>query len=205
MASRKLKFAGGVLLAVLLVGILIGIWTPKVALFSLPDGEVRILDTPAIVRKIQGISQLVTVKYVVEKVVVIEDAKWYGENRVMIVAHGIAKAGIDLGRLQPGDVEVDGTTLRVFMPSAEITDIYLDEEKTQVLEHSTGLLREFDKELQQNARRNALGDIRRTVLANGIIRDAEERAKLQLETLFLQLGFERVEVLPHSGLSMKFQ
>ena len=43
-----------------------------------------------------------TVKYVLEKVVVLEDAKWYGENRVILVAHGIVKAGVDLQKLQPG-------------------------------------------------------------------------------------------------------
>lgn len=201
-ASKKLKIAGWVSLIVLLTGIGIGVWVPKVRLFSLPSGEVRVLDTSTIVQKIQGLSQLVTVKYVVEKVVVIEDAKWYGENRVLLVAHGVVKAGIDLGRLQVDDVEVQGSTLRIFMPSAAITDAYLDEEKTHVVEHTTGLLREFDKDLEQNARRVAVGDIRRAARLNGIIKDAETRAQRQLEVLFLQLGFERVEVVPHSGLTL---
>ena len=189
-------------LSVLLIGIAIGVWVPKVRLFSLPSGEVRVLNTSSIVQKIQGLSQLVTVKYVVEKVVVIEDEKWYGENRVLLVAHGVVKAGIDLGRLQVDDVEVRGTTLRVFMPAAAITDAYLDEEKTYVVEHTTGLLREFDKDLEQNARRVAIGDIRRAARLNGIVKDAENRAQRQLEVLFLQLGFERVEIVPHSGLTL---
>lgn len=200
--SKKLKIAGWTSLSILLVGIGVGVWIPKVTLFSLPDGEVRVLDTPAIVQKIQGLSQLVTVKYIVEKVVVIEDEKWYGESRVLLVAHGIVKAGIDLGRLQVDDIEVDGNTLRVFMPPALITDTYLDEEKTHVIERTTGLLREFDKDLEQNARRLAIGDIRRAARTNGIIKDAETRARDQLEMLFLQMGFEKVEVLPHSGLSL---
>lgn len=201
--SKKLKIAGWVALSILLIGIGVGVWIPKLTLFQLPDGEVRVLETSSIVQKIQGLSQLVTVKYIVEKVVVIEDEKWYGENRVLLVAHGVVKAGIDLGRLQVEDVEVDGNTLRVFMPPATITDIYLDEEKTHVIEHSTGLLRDFDKNLEQNARRTAIIDIRRAARLNGIIKDAETRAQHQLEILFMQMGFETVEVLPHSGFSLR--
>jgi len=200
-ASKKLKIAGWVAISILLIGIGVGVWIPKLSLFSLPDGEGRVLNTSAIVQKIQGLSQLVTVKYVVEKVVVIEDEKWYGESRVLLVAHGIVKAGIDLGRLQADDVEVEGNTLRVFMPPATITDTYLDEDKTHVVERTTGLLRDFDKDLEQNARKIAIGDIRRAAKLNGIIKDAETRARQQLEVLFLQMGFEKVEIVPHSGLS----
>lgn len=199
MASRKLKIAGWTLLSVLLIGIGIGVWAPKLVLFSLPEGEVRQLDTPSIILKIQGISQLVTVKYVIEKVIVLEDAKWYGENRVLLVAHGIAKAGIDLSRLQPSDVVVEGKTLRVFLPPAQITDCYLDEHKTHVVERTTGMLRLFDKNLEQNARRAAVEDVRRAARLNGIIKDAEERARLQLESMLLLLGFEKVEIVTHGG------
>ena len=136
MASRKLKIAGWILLTVLLLGIGVGILLPRLPYLLLSDGEVRQLDTPAILQKIQGLSQLVTVKYVIEKVVVIEDAKWYGESRVLLVAHGIAKAGIDLGKLQPGDIEIDGKSLRIFLPPAQITDCYLDEHKTHVVERT---------------------------------------------------------------------
>ncbi len=200
--SKKLKIAGWIALSILLIGIGVGVWIPKVTLFTLPDGEVRVLETSTIVQKIQGLSQLVTVKYIVEKVVVIEDEKWYGESRVLLVAHGIVKAGIDLGRLQVEDVEVEGNTLRVFMPPATITDTYLDEDKTHVIERTTGILREFDKDLEQNARRVAIRDIRRAARMNGIIKEAETRARDQLQMLFLQLGFEKVEIIPHSGLSV---
>jgi hypothetical protein len=200
--SKKLKIAGWTALSILLIGIGVGVWIPKFTLFTLPDGEVRVLETSTIVQKIQGLSQLVTVTYIVEKVVVIEDEKWYGESRVLLVAHGIVKAGIDLGRLQVEDVEVEGNTLRVFMPPATITDTYLDEDKTHVIERTTGILREFDKDLEQNARRVAIGDIRRAARMNGIIKEAETRARDQLQMLFLQLGFEKVEIIPHSGLSV---
>lgn len=205
MASRKLKIAAWVLGTVLVIGIGVGIILPRLPLLLLPAGEVRQLDTPAVIQKIQGLSQLVTVKYVIEKVIVLEDAKWYGENRVLLVAHGIAKAGVDLGKLQSADVVIEGKSLKIFLPAAQITDCYLDEHKTHVVEQTTGMLRLFDKDLQQNARRSAVEDIRRAAKSNGIIRDAEQRAEQQLEGLFIQFGFDQVDVIPHSGLSTTIQ
>ncbi|MBI1176701.1 DUF4230 domain-containing protein [bacterium] len=205
MASRKLKIAGWILGGVLAIGIGVGVVLPRLPLMLLPEGQVRQLDTPAVIQKIQGISQLVTVKYVIEKVIAIEDTKWYGDSRVLLVAHGIAKAGIDLSKLQRADVVVEGKTLKIFLPPAEITDCYLDEHKTHVIERTTGLLREFDKDMEQNARITAIDDIKRAAKMNGIIKDAEQRAVQQLQVLFLQFGFDSVEVIPHSGVSATIQ
>jgi hypothetical protein len=62
-----------------------------------------------------------------------------------------------------------------------------------VVERSTGFLRAFDKDLEQNIRHDAIEDIRLAALRSGIRQDAEERARAQLKNLFLQLGFEKVE------------
>jgi len=59
-------------------------------------------NTATVVEQVQTLSDLVTVKYVLEKVVILEDVKWYGENRVLLLAHGIVKAGIDLKRINAG-------------------------------------------------------------------------------------------------------
>src|SRR5258706_9803425 len=155
----------------------------------------RVLNTAAVVRQVQSLSQLVTVKYVMEKVVVLEDVKWFGENRVLMVAHGIVKAGVDLSQLKPEDVKVSGQSIKVKLPPAQITDAYLDEKQTQVIERTTGVLRMFDKDLEQTARQNAVDDIRRGARGAGIQKDADERARMQVESLFRQMGFQEVEVV----------
>ncbi len=150
-------------------------------------------NTATVVEQIQTLSDLVTVKYVVEKVEVLEDAKWYGENRVLLLAHGIVKAGIDLKRLQPGDVTVSGKKIIVRLPVPQITDAYLDDNQSRVIDHTTGLLREFDKDLEQTARADAVSDIQRAARNNGILNDADERARLELAMFLHQAGFEEVE------------
>jgi hypothetical protein len=159
------------------------------------QSNARVLNTATVLRQVQTLSQLVTVKYVMEKVVVVEDAKWFGENRVLMVAHGIVKAGVDLSQLKPADVEVSGQRVKVRLPPAQITDAYLDEKQTSVIERTTGMLRMFDKDLEQTARQNAVDDIRRGARLAGIQKDADERARLQIESLFRQMGFLEVEVV----------
>jgi hypothetical protein len=112
---------------------------------------------------------------------------------VLLVAHGVVKAGVDLQRLQPEDVQVSGQSVRITLPPAQILDSYLDENKTQIIERSTGLLRTFDKNLETVARQHAVMDIRRAAREEGILREANERARIQLSALLLRLGFEHVE------------
>jgi hypothetical protein len=146
-----------------------------------------------VVQQVQTLSDLVTVKYVMEKVVVLEDVRWYGENRVLLLAHGIVKGGIDLKRLKPDDVQISDKKISIKLPLPQIMDAYLDDSRSQVIDHTTGLLRSFDKDLEQAARANAVDDIRRAARNNGILNDATERAKLQLKLFLIQAGFTEVE------------
>ncbi|HTV76057.1 MAG TPA: DUF4230 domain-containing protein, partial [Candidatus Baltobacteraceae bacterium] len=74
-----------------------------------------------------------------------------------------------------------------------ITDAYLDDTQTKVIDNTTGLLREFDKNLEQDARADAVDDIRRAARTDGILDDADSRAKLELELFLKEAGFEQVE------------
>ncbi len=180
------------LLGVLGTGVAAGWWFARsVAASPAP----RMGDTPSVVTRVQGLHQLVSVKYVVEKVVLVEDAKWYGETRLLMVAHGVAKAGVDLSRLDARAVHASGRMARVELPRPQLTDVYLDERRTQVVERTTGVLRTFDKDLEQDARRQAIDQVRLAVREAGILRDAEERARLQVSALFHQSGFDKVEVM----------
>ena len=160
----------------------------------------KVYNTATLLQQVQTLSQLITVKYVIERIEPLEDVKWLasplpglGENRVLILAHGIVKAGIDFSQLQPEDLQVSDGTILIKLPLAQITDAYLDEKQTRVVERSTGLLRAFDKDLEQTARQNAVDTIRRAARTGGILKDADERARAELSLLFKQLGFEKVE------------
>jgi hypothetical protein len=81
----------------------------------------------------------------------------------------------------------------IHLPASQITDAYLDERQTKVLDRSTGLFTTFDKDLEQDARAEAVEAIQRAARTTGIIKDADDRVRLQLTVLFHQMGFEDVE------------
>lgn len=179
--------AGAALLMILALGIWLGLFVRRL----LPGGSGPIVYSNAtVLRQVQTLSQLVTVKYVMEKVVIFEDVKWYpgGDSRVLLVAHGIVKAGVDLDKVKLEDVQLEGKRITIKLPPAQITDCYLDDQQTQIVERTTGLLRSFDKDLEQTARKIAVDDIRRAARTAGILKDADERAQAQLEKMFQQMG-----------------
>ncbi|MBI5772569.1 MAG: DUF4230 domain-containing protein [Verrucomicrobia bacterium] len=190
MFGQRFAIAVVVLLLALGAGLLAGLLLPA-WLGNAPRPQV--LNTATVIRQVQPLAQLVTIKYVLEKVVAFEDVKWYGESRVLLVAHGVVKAGVDLGQLKADDVEIRERHVTLKLPTATITDAYLDEQGTQIIERNTGVLRQFDKGLEQEARRVAAEDIKRAARNNGILKDADERARQQITLLLLQLGFDRVE------------
>lgn len=151
-------------------------------------------NTATVITQIQSLAHLVTVKYVFEKVVVIEDARWYGQNRLLMVAHGVAKAGVDLQKVRPADVRVQGRRISLTLPKPQLVDVYLDEGKTEILERTTGVLRMFDQQMEQDARRQAVDALRKSARAGGILKDAEDRTRLQIAAMARVAGFDEVTI-----------
>jgi len=189
------------ILAALGAGLVLGLCLPRWIGFG---SSPRVYPTATVLRQVQTLSQLVTVKYVMEKVEILEDPSTNplrqmlpDNTRVILVAHGIVKAGVDLSQLKPGDLSISGKRVEIRLPPGQITDAYLDEKQTQVIEHTTGFLRSFNKDLEQNTRQNALDGIRRAARNSGILKDAKERAESQLSNLFQNLGYEEVTFREH--------
>ncbi len=191
--NPRLLWAGLLAVGLAVIGLVFGAGM-LVARSMRPAGRSGIADTAAVVTQVQALSQLVTVQYVFEKVVVLDDVKWYGQNRLLMIAHGVVKAGVDLRKITKSDVSIDGDRLRLRLPRPQLVDTYLDESRTEVLERSTGILRQFDQQMEQDARRQALESIRKAARAAGILRDAEERTRLQLNALGVAAGFRAVDV-----------
>jgi hypothetical protein len=184
----RILILGFILAAATGVGLLFGLQLPR--LNGPPSTPPTILNTATLVQQIQNLAELVTVKYVLEKLVVLEDTRWYGDNRVLLVAHGVVKAGIDLQKIAPTDIEVDRNIVQITLPPVTITDVYLDEQKTRVLEHSTGLLRAFNKNLEAEARRQAVDQLKHAARQGGIYLDAQLQAQQQLTNFLGRFDLE---------------
>ena len=186
-----LIWAGVALVVIFVFGAILGVIFGRM----LPQASFpQIGNTTTVIKQIQSLNELSTVRYTLEKVVILEDVKWYGGNRVVLVASGVVKAGVDLGKLSENDIRISDSILTIKLPRAEVLDAYLKDRETQVLDRSTGLFREFDKDLEQEARKQAVGQMLVAARKNGILADADERAALQLQLFFGKLGFKEVRI-----------
>jgi len=197
MAKLRKVIAVVLVIGLFAAGIFLGVGVSR--RFGLGATEQR-FNTPALLKEIQTLSELVTVKYVIEKVEVWTDPPqtllgqfFAGDNHILLLAHGIVKAGVDLSEIKPEDLQVVDKKLVIRLPAPQITDAYLDDKETKVIERTTGFLRAFDKDLEQNIRRIAVQDIRNAAARGGILKDADERARTQLKNFLKQMGFEEVE------------
>ena len=167
----------------------------------------QVANTATVIQQIQALSDLVTVKYVMEKVVIFTNSSTttlgqlpnvmklpgFDEDRITLLAHGIVKAGVDLAKIKVDDVQSENKKITVRLPKAVVMDAYLDESRTQVMDRRSGVFRSFDRTLEQQARQYAWGEMNRAARAGGIEREAEERAKEQLQKLLRSLGYSEIE------------
>ena len=195
-----------ILVAVAATLVSVGLFLALLRLASLHrTAAPRILPTETILQQVQTLSELVTVKYTLQKVVVFEDPKYWagliplGETRLTLLAQGVVKAGVDLAQLKPHDIHAANGHITLILPKPVVLESHLEERSTQVLDWRTGLLRGFDKDLEQNARREALLQITRTARQAGIEQEAGERARTQLASLLKLLGFDQVEIQFRTG------
>ena len=193
-----MKYIAPTYLIVVFVGLIFGFGILVGTKFG-RGGSVAGHATTPLLTQVQGLSELVTIKYVIEKVEVHEVpsenivGQFIGsQNRMLLLAHGVVKAGIDLEKLTPSDVRVSGKHVTVKLPGARITDVYLDESKTRVIDRSAGLLAPSTRDLEQTTRRNALDNIQRAARTTGILSEADQRARAQLTAFFRSAGFETV-------------
>jgi hypothetical protein len=157
-------------------------------------------DPVTVVREIRSLSRLETVQYTVEKVITAETNQgpfgFLFGDKLLLVAHGTVVAGVDLGRLEPGDLTLDARgVVAMILPAAEVFAATLDEEKTYVYHRETGLLASGVKDLETAARQAAQEEILQAALEDGILTTAQVNGKAYLQRFLLSLGFREVVFL----------
>jgi len=158
---------------------------------------------PAIVRRIQHLSRLETVVYSLDTIVegskssaVLPDL--IAGDRILLVVHGQAIAGIDLSQLKPEDVRITESngirSIHVTLPASQLFLTMLDNQHTRVYARSTGILVPVDPNLESDTRAKAQQQLQQTALSDGILDAARKNARATITTLLYSLGFQQVDV-----------
>jgi hypothetical protein len=153
-------------------------------------------DPATYISEIRALARLETIQYSVEKVITAEVGQgsfgFLFGDKLLFVAHGIVIAGIDMDKIQPGDLQLVNGILNVRLPPAEIFIATLDNEKSYVYDRKTGLLTQSAKDLETLARQAAEQEIIKAANEDGILTQAQHNAELFLYKFFQALGYKEV-------------
>jgi Protein of unknown function (DUF4230) len=162
-------------------------------------------DPITIISEVRTLSRLETSQYSVEKVITAEVGQdmfkpLFGD-KLLFIAHGVGIAGVDLEKMGPDDLWLEGNVLYVRLPEPEIFFATLDNDKSYVYDRETGILTHGDVNLETTARQAAEQEIGKAALEDGILEQAGINAENYLYRLLRDLGypeviFERAESAP---------
>jgi hypothetical protein len=119
-----------------------------------------------------------------------------GEDRIMLMAVGRVRAGVDLAKIKDSDVQIEGNRIRLRLPKVEVFSVELlpnqsriyDSERSWLFSQYEGL----ELEAMEEARLKLLAEARADTQ---MLKIAESMARLQLREFLEKAGFERVEIL----------
>lgn len=155
---------------------------------------------PFVISKIKSVAKLATTETVIDKTVVGTKTKKVlgliklNEANFVAYTEAIVKTGIDLGKLQPEDVEIEGKEIKVVLPAVEVLDFQYPFDKfvvdSTILKDSW--VNRFDVIDYEEFYRKAELDIREQLQYTGIVSATQDKTKLMMEGLLKNLGYEAI-------------
>jgi hypothetical protein len=149
-----------------------------------------------VIYDIRTLARLETIQYSIEKIITADSGQndlaiLFGD-KLIFIAHGTVIAGVDLSKLSPDDLWLDGGTLYVRLPKAEIFIVALDNDKSYVFDRDTGIFTQGNVDLETMARQAAEFEIEKAANEDGILDQAQTNAEYYLSRLFQTLGYPQV-------------
>ncbi|MEQ1353084.1 MAG: DUF4230 domain-containing protein [Candidatus Acidiferrum sp.] len=155
------------------------------------------IDQPTVVRQIQRLQKLETVSYTMDKIIGgARDnpylPKFLAGDRILLVVHGEVVAGVNLGNIKSSDVTVQGHSISLHLPPAEVFSTRIDNAKSKVYSRDTGLFSSPDPNLESEVREEAERQLQQAALVDGILKSAEQNARSTVSGMLTGLGFTQV-------------
>ena len=152
----------------------------------------RFRDTPGLLREVQQLNELVSVKYSIQKVVGLKEEKLpFGSESILLVVQGTVLGGVDLKELEERDFRVEEKRVYLKLPQARILHVYLDDKDTRVWDRRITWWTPwvpFNPDFERKARLAAIESIRGQAEEMGILKDARRNAERTVQTLLKMLG-----------------
>lgn len=158
---------------------------------------VRTVDTPALLKEIQRLNELVTVKYNIQKVIGLKEEKVpFGSESLLLMVQAKVLGGIDLTGLTTQNVVVaSDKAVTIQLPAPKILHVYVDEKETKVWDRTKTWWTPwvpFSPDLEQKARLAALESVQAAALDMGILGDSQTNAEITIREFLRSSGVDSV-------------
>jgi hypothetical protein len=157
-------------------------------------GAINAWSAPAVITEIKQLNELVTVRYSMERVVGLKEARQpLGEESILLMVQGEVLAGIDLAALGTNDCEVNAQRVVVTLPRAKVLHVGLNEKYTKVWDRKITWWTPWvapDPELEHKARLAALDDMQSAAMSMGVLEEAQRHAQTAVEALLRGLKLQ---------------
>jgi hypothetical protein len=178
--------------------LLLGLWQSgdrflaKLAGFlTPPKAEPQVDVRSVVVKQVQDASELTTAIFTMEAVVPTQQDNnvaglVIGSTKLLYIAYGQVRAGVDLSQLKPTDVVATPTGISVRLPAARLLDSKIDVSRSNVYDYNRGFLGlgpDTAPTLQTLAQQKALEKIVDAACREGILQKATDRARLVVSQL----------------------
>lgn len=149
------------------------------------------------INDVRALARLETIKYSVEQVVTCQINQdgilgYAIGDKLLFVGHGVVIAGIDMDKIQAGNMRLQNGDLYVRLPPSELFVVTLDNQKSYVYDRMTGPLAPTNANLETSCRQAAEDKIRSAVLEDGILMQAQANAENYLFKFFTSLGYKNI-------------
>ena len=206
---RNLSLIATGSVSLIAVFLLAGIWRSGTGfvselanLFDKPQPEPKVDIRSMVVQQVRNASELTTAVYVTETVVPTSRDRTIGgyvvgTTRLLYIAYGEVRAGVDLSALHPDDVQVNGKALTLRLPPPKILDSKIDVNRSKVYDYDRGFMGlgpDVAPELQELAQRTTLEKVTESACMGGVLQQANDHAKLAIAQLLSTAGYSQLTV-----------
>ncbi len=181
-----------ILFALVLMALTAGFWLGRRQASSQ-----QVTGLPAVLRQVQTLNELVSVKYRIQKVVGIEEHKIpVGTEKLLLVVQADVLAGVDLSSLALEKISIsDARQIAVTLPPAQILHVVFDDKQTRVWDRQVTWWTPwipYNPDLERQARLVATESVKQSAAEMGILNDARRSAETSIRRLLEALGFQAV-------------